>query len=119
MASELLLLTGIPSPGKARLRSALQDAGLSVSSAGSVRVHAETDLEALLEPELQRQTRAARKQAHIVIPVDWEPAFVTPQGKLKYDAPSMQAIVDVTGPTRASTFSERIDVSTLVRAAAE
>jgi hypothetical protein len=53
-----------------------------------------------------------------VIPVEWEPAFVTPQGKLKYEARSMQAIVDVTGPTRAATFSERIDVSTLVRAAA-
>lgn len=72
MASELLLLTGIPSPGKARLRTALQEAGLALSPSGSVRVHAETDLEALLEPELLRETRAAAAEADLVVPVDWE-----------------------------------------------
>jgi hypothetical protein len=72
MASELLLLTGIPSPGKARLRSALQEAGLTVSPSGSVRVHAETDLEALVDPELLRETRDAAAHADLVIPVDWE-----------------------------------------------
>lgn len=72
MASELLLLTGIPSPGKDRLRAALQDAGLAISSSGSVRVHAETDIEALVEPQFLREAQAARRQAHIVVPVDWE-----------------------------------------------
>lgn len=72
MASELVLLTGMPSPGKARLRSALQEAGLAVSASGTVLVHAETDLEALLEPQLLRETRAAAARADLVIPVDWE-----------------------------------------------
>jgi len=72
MASELLLLTGLPSPGKARLRIALLGAGLAVSPSGTVHVHAETDLEALLEPELLRETRAVAARADLVIPVDWE-----------------------------------------------
>jgi hypothetical protein len=74
MASELLLLTGMPSPGKARLRSALQDAGLAVSASGTVHVHAETDLEALLDPEVLRATTEAAAQADLVIAVDWERA---------------------------------------------
>jgi predicted ATPase len=72
MASEVLLLTGIPSAGKARLRIALQDAGLAVSATGTLRVHAETDLEGLVEPGLLRAARAAAARADIVIPVDWE-----------------------------------------------
>jgi hypothetical protein len=64
-----MLLTGIPSPGKARLKAAL-DASIPVDA--PVRVHAETDLEAMLEPSLQRETRAAAAKADIVIPVDWE-----------------------------------------------
>jgi hypothetical protein len=64
-----MLLTGIPSPGKARLKAAL-DAALPLDA--PVRVHAETDLEAMLEPGLQRETRAAAAKADIVIPVDWE-----------------------------------------------
>jgi hypothetical protein len=71
-----MLLTGIPSPGKARLKAALEAAGVSLSTGGTeahaVRVHAETDLEALLEPGLQRETRDAAAKADIVIPVDWE-----------------------------------------------
>jgi predicted ATPase len=72
MASEVLLLTGIPSPGKTRLRNALQDAGLAVSGTGTLRVHAETDLEGLLDPRLLRETRATAARADIVIAVDWE-----------------------------------------------
>jgi hypothetical protein len=73
MLSDLLLLTGMPSPGKARLKEALDAADVWIASAPApVRVHAETDLEALLEPELQRETRAAAAQADIVVPVDWE-----------------------------------------------
>jgi hypothetical protein len=72
MASELVLLTGMPSPGKARLRNALAQAGLAVSPMGTVRVHAETDLEAWLEPRVLRETRAAAADADLVIAVDWE-----------------------------------------------
>ncbi len=73
MLSDLLLLTGMPSPGKARLREALEAAELSTATAPTpVRVHAETDLEAWLDPKLQRETRAAAAQADIVVPVDWE-----------------------------------------------
>lgn len=74
MLSEVILsLTGMPSPGKTRLASALEAAGLSISpSKGRVRVHAETDLEALLEPGLQRRTRADAAAADLVIAVDWE-----------------------------------------------
>lgn len=73
MLSDLLLLTGMPSPGKARLKEALEATEVEIASAPTpVRVHAETDLEALLEPELQRETRAAAAQADIVVPVDWE-----------------------------------------------
>jgi hypothetical protein len=72
MASDLLLLTGLPSPGKTRLATALERAGLPVSPAGSIRVHAQTDLEAFVEPELLRETKAAAAHADLIIPVDWE-----------------------------------------------
>jgi hypothetical protein len=65
-----MLLTGIPSAGKARLKAALDAA--SIPGDAPVRIHAETDLEALLEPELQREARAAAASADVVIPVDWE-----------------------------------------------
>ena len=65
-----MLLTGIPSPGKARLKAALDAAAIPIDA--PLRVHAETDLEALLEPGLQRETRAAAAKADIIIPVDWE-----------------------------------------------
>lgn len=51
-----------------------------------------------------------------LLPVDWKPAFIAPEAKLKYDAPSMHAIVDVVAPSRAASVTERIDVSALVRA---
>lgn len=73
MLSEFIRLTGIPSPGKARLANALQAAGLSVAPQGSLSVHAETDLEALLEPGLVRDARRAAAAADLVIAVDWEP----------------------------------------------
>ena len=74
MVSELMLsLTGMPSPGKARLAQALEAAGLSLSkSAPDLRVHAETDLEALLEPGLLTGTHADAAAADLVIAVDWE-----------------------------------------------
>ena len=65
-----MLLTGIPSPGKARLQAALEAA--AIPGDAPVRIPAETDLEAWLEPEQQRETRAAAASADIVIPVDWE-----------------------------------------------
>jgi len=85
----LVWISGVASPGKSRLISALQDrlAPLGVrlhssdgppSPAGSVRrtaivhVHAETDLEALLEPHLLAGSRAAAGVAELQIPVDWE-----------------------------------------------
>jgi hypothetical protein len=71
-----MLLTGIPSPGKARLRAALDAAGVPLTGVAAealaLRIHAETDLEALLEPGLQRETRAAAAKADLVVPVDWE-----------------------------------------------
>jgi hypothetical protein len=54
------------------LQNALQEAGLSVSPSGSVHVHAETDVEALVEPVLLRDTQAAAARADLVIAVDWE-----------------------------------------------
>jgi hypothetical protein len=76
MLSELLLITGIPSPGKARLKAALEAAALPIRSGGPegppLQVHAETDLEAMVEPGVLRETRVAAAKADIVIPVDWE-----------------------------------------------
>jgi hypothetical protein len=71
LAEELMVfVTGIPSPGKTRLKAALDAADLSLNI--TLRVHAETDLEAMLEPAALRETRAAAAKADIVIPVDWE-----------------------------------------------
>ncbi len=73
MLSEVLLLTGMPSPGKTRLAAALDAAGVfTASAAARLHVHAESDLEALLEPALLRETRAAGADADLIIPVDWE-----------------------------------------------
>jgi hypothetical protein len=73
MLSDVLLLTGMPSPGKARLAAALHAAGVSTrSAAATLHVHAESDLEALLEPALLRETRAAGADADLIILVDWE-----------------------------------------------
>jgi len=73
MLSELLLLTGMPSPGKTRLAAALHAAGFATASAaGALHVHAESDLEALLEPAQLRAMRAAEESADLIVPVDWE-----------------------------------------------
>ncbi len=75
----LLLVTGLPSPGKARLVDALADrfgstniivgalpgAGVSV-----LHVHAETDIDGLVEGSGSRDTA---RGARVVVPVDWEP----------------------------------------------
>jgi hypothetical protein len=66
----MVLVTGIPSPGKTRLQAALDAAHLSLDA--TLRVHAETDFEAMLEPGVLRETRAAAARADVVIPVDWE-----------------------------------------------
>ena len=78
-----LLITGLPSPGKARLVDALQrrlrpsDIAIRVSADGvpplapTLHVHAETDLEALVEGRLP--ARDCSTDAELVVPVDWEP----------------------------------------------
>ena len=85
MLAELtLLITGLPSPGKARLVDALQGrlrpANISVRSRREapellaipiLHVHAETDLEAFVEGGLRDSDSA--KGAQVVVPVDWEP----------------------------------------------
>ena len=72
MLSDVLLLTGMPSPGKTRLAAALNAAGLTTAAAGTLHVHAESDLEALLEPSLRRAIYAAQANADLIISVDWE-----------------------------------------------
>jgi hypothetical protein len=66
----MVFVTGIPSPGKTRLKAAIDAAHLALDV--DLRVHAETDLEAMLEPGVLRETRAAAAKADLVIPVDWE-----------------------------------------------
>ena len=73
MLSDPIRLTGLPSVTKARLAAALEAAGLQVSNSGDVRVHAETDLEAWLEPAQLAGVRNDRAAADLVVPVDWEP----------------------------------------------
>ena len=65
-----MLLTGIPSLGKTRLKAALEAA--HIPGDAHLHIHAETDLEAWLDPEQQREESANAAQADIVIPVDWE-----------------------------------------------
>jgi predicted ATPase len=73
MLSDVLLLTGMPSPGKTRLAAALNAAGLTTASAaGTLHVHAESDLEALLDPSLRRAIHAAQANADLTISVEWE-----------------------------------------------
>ena len=85
MLTELtLLVTGLPSPGKARLVDALEGrlrpSNISVRMGSHARgpaempilhVHAESDLEALIEGGLPE--RESSKGAQLVVPVDWEP----------------------------------------------
>ena len=77
----VIVVTGLPSSGKARLIDALRvrlgSAGITVEagrapndSSRSLRVHAETDLEALVEgaPVVAQSAR----DADLIVPVDWE-----------------------------------------------
>jgi hypothetical protein len=82
-ASAAIIVTGVASPQKARFIDALrcQFGGIAVVVRSDaawptppdivLRVHAETDLEAMIEG--QSDDRAAARAADLVIPVDWEP----------------------------------------------
>jgi hypothetical protein len=78
-----VLLTGTISPGKARLLAALERAlapsGIAVASPGrgavaghALHVHAEADIDALLETGPGTEGAWARR-ADLIVPVDWEP----------------------------------------------
>jgi hypothetical protein len=81
--SRTILVTGTPSPGKARLVGALNHAlepdGIAVNapdqheSGGnhSLHVHAESDIDALLESRPGSEGAWARR-ADLLVPVDWE-----------------------------------------------
>jgi hypothetical protein len=84
LAEYRLLVTGLPSPGKTRLVDALRrrlqpsQVSVCVSSDGPqsaelpvLHVHAETDLEAMVEGALPAGNTA--KGAELVVAVDWEP----------------------------------------------
>jgi hypothetical protein len=79
-------VTGLASSGKRRLVSALKErlspAHLDVHPISgpappptdrTLHVHAETDLEALVEGGLQSVARDTARGAELVVPVDWEP----------------------------------------------
>jgi hypothetical protein len=71
--SSNVLITGIPSQGKARLRAALQNAGFMPGAApDALRIHAESDLEGFIESGALTDARADRARAHLVVAVDWE-----------------------------------------------
>ena len=73
MDVRLLSLTGLPSAGKTRLAQALEAAGLRIArTSGSLRIHAESDLEGFLDAGPLREARNAARDADLVIPVDWE-----------------------------------------------
>ncbi len=80
----IVVVTGLSSPGKARLVEALEhrlrSTGISVRGTSDERlsntvwrlhVHAETDLEGMVEGRLAAND--ASQGAEVVIPVDWEP----------------------------------------------
>lgn len=77
----VVLVTGLASPGKTRLIEALdrrlRPAGIAVhastacSSVGGLHVHAETDLDSLIEGHLVARTLLHK--ADLVVRVDWEP----------------------------------------------
>jgi hypothetical protein len=78
----IVLVTGLASPGKTRLVAALErrlrPAGIAIhastSSPSTVRglhVHAETDLDSLIEGHLV--SRAPLPKADVIVAVDWEP----------------------------------------------
>jgi len=78
-------VTGLASPGKARLLAALSRAlepiGIAVrtgpappsTSIATLCVHAETDLEAWVEGSAANLTRDDESHADLVLRVDWEP----------------------------------------------
>lgn len=79
----IVLVTGLPSSGKARLIDALRQrlapSGIDVfhqpsSAAGqpALHVHAETDVEALIEGGLKTPSRRDAQRADVIVPVDWE-----------------------------------------------
>jgi hypothetical protein len=77
----VVLVTGLASPGKTRLVEALdrrlRPAGIAVqastvySAVRGLHVHAETDLDSLIEGHLV--ARAPLHKADVVVRVDWEP----------------------------------------------
>ena len=81
--SAVIVVTGLASPQKARLVDALVTqfdgiASVVRSASGSpapadvvLRVHAETDLEAMVEGQSDDSVLA--RAADVVVPVDWEP----------------------------------------------
>jgi hypothetical protein len=79
-------VTGLASTGKSQLVSALRErlspTNLDVhpisgpappSTDATLHIHAETDLEALVEGRLQAAARATARSAEVLVPVDWEP----------------------------------------------
>lgn len=84
--SNVVLVTGLASPGKTRLvealRRRLEPATLTVrvgatrqligADAAIFHVHAETDLDAMVEGGLQSIARHASRDADLLVPVDWE-----------------------------------------------
>ena len=81
-----VFVTGLASSGKARLVDALQlrlaPAHIDVraaqpstpGNAPALHVHAETDIEALIEGGLKTASQQDARHADLVVPVDWESA---------------------------------------------
>ena len=79
-------VTGLDSSGKARFVDALRErlaashievlTGPPSPTRGgpSLHVHAETDVEALIEGGLKTMSRQDAQRADLIVPVDWEPA---------------------------------------------
>jgi len=80
-----ILVSGLASPGKTQLIEALshhfsgpgvvvRPLGDEAAASGAVlRVHAESDLEALVEGDRAVAERRAAAAADLVVPVEWEP----------------------------------------------
>jgi hypothetical protein len=79
-------VTGLASTGKSQLVSALRErlspTSLDVHAISgpappptdaTLHIHAETDLEALVEGRLQSAASATARNAEVLVPVDWEP----------------------------------------------
>lgn len=84
LAPETVFVTGLASRGKARLIDALRErlasAQIDVRTGelpledddAALRVHAETDVEALIEGGLRTASRRDAERADLIVPVDWE-----------------------------------------------